>query len=85
MSEESRERSRLAAASRVCDSTKHNGLVTAVLFDLRYGEIWKNCKNVLPLVLRVKTASLVLHFLQMVEFEISEPVSVEHSDKVSTD
>ena len=31
VSDVNRERSRLAAVSRVCDSTKHNGLVTRVI------------------------------------------------------
>ena len=31
VSEVNRERSRLAVASSVCDSTKHNGLVTSVI------------------------------------------------------
>ena len=32
VSDVNRERSRLAAASSVCDSTKHNGLVTSDIF-----------------------------------------------------
>ena len=42
VSEVNRERSRLKAASRVYDSTKHNGLITACYFCRRTHEIEKN-------------------------------------------